>query len=191
MEVRGVAVVEVGVGDVDVGGGSVASLRESERAVSALAAEPMGVLSGQELLELVRGLEVVRRRLDAVTDRLAGVVDASGAHGVDGHSSAKAALVHVGRLSGAEAHARVRTARVLSRLPAVAAAYAAGAIPSGHVRAIVRVVSNPRVASYLEVADPVAGGRGSVTSPIPSRITFACGFASQNRETRRPISGNR
>ena len=154
------AVVEVDVGDVDVGG-AVAALRELERAVSALAAEPVAVLSGEELLARVRDLEVVRRRLDAVTDRLAGVVDSTGAHGGDGRGSAKAAVVHVGRLSGAEAHGRVRTARLLSRLPAVAAAYAAGAVPTGHVRAIVRVVSNPRVHSYLEVADPVFAEQAS------------------------------
>ena len=38
-----------------------------------------------------------------------------------------------------------------------------------------------------------AGGSGSVTSPMPQRMTrlAAAGFASQNAFTRRPISGKR
>ena len=38
-------------------------------------------------------------------------------------------------------------------------------------------------------ADRPAGGSGRVTSPIPSRMTFADGFAAANARTRRPISG--
>jgi hypothetical protein len=103
----------------------------------------------------VRELEVLRRRVDAATDRLAGHLDTSGAYGIDGHRNAKAALKHLGRLPGPEAAARVRTARMLRRLPAVAAAYERGEIPTASVRAIVRVVANPRVEPFLDVADPV------------------------------------
>src|SRR5690606_9650673 len=106
-------------------------------------------------LEVARRVEAARRRLDAATDRVAGFVDRSGAFGVDGHGSAKAALAHLGRLPGAEAHARVRTARALVGLPAVAAAYARGEIPTAHVRLIVRVASNPRVREFLADADPI------------------------------------
>ena len=62
---------------------------------------------------------------------------------------------HLGRLPSGDAAARARTPRLLSRLPAVAAAYERGEIPTAHIRAIVRVASNPRVAALLPIADPV------------------------------------
>ena len=37
----------------------------------------------------------------------------------------------------------------------------------------------------------ISAASGSVTSPIPSRMTFADGFAAANARTRRPISGKR
>src|SRR5688572_1046933 len=132
--------------------------------VAELQGADLEVLDARELLGAVRDLEVVRRRFDQATDRLAGHVDATGAHQVDGHRSAKAAVKHLGRLSGPEAHRRVRTARVLRRLPAVAGAYEQGAIPTGSVREIVRVASNPRVAEFLDDADPVFAAMASSES---------------------------
>ena len=115
----------------------------------------LSALTDRELLEAVRDLEVVRRRLDHATGRLIGQVDATGAFREDGHRTAKSAVTHLGRLPSAEAHARVRTARVLHRLPEVARGYADGTIPTPSVRAIVRVASNPRVVEFLYDADPL------------------------------------
>jgi hypothetical protein len=75
-------------------------------AVAGLQVLDLDRLSAEEAMELARAVEVVRRRLDAGTDRLAGHLDHTAKHVVDGHRTAKAALVHLGRLSGAEACAR-------------------------------------------------------------------------------------
>src|SRR5690606_17983907 len=69
--------------------------------------------------------------------------------------TAKAALQHLGRLSGPEAHRRVTTARVLRSLPDVAAAFDQGRVPTEMVHAIGRAASNRRVGPLLPVADPV------------------------------------
>lgn len=107
-------------------------------------------LTARELLQLAGALEIVGRRLDHARDTLAGHIDATGAHGVDGHKSAKSALVHINRVPGAEAHGSIQTARALRQLPEVDAAYAAGRIPTASVRAIARVASNPRVGCFLD-----------------------------------------
>ena len=78
-----------------------------DAAVGALAGLDVELLGAEELLGLGGDVEVVARRLDAVRVRLARVLDRSGAYSVDGHRSAKAALRHLGRLSGPEAHRRV------------------------------------------------------------------------------------
>jgi len=107
-------------------------------------------LTARELLALAGTLEVISRRLDHAKDSLAGHIDATGAHGVDGHKTAKAALVHINRVPGAEAHGSIQTARALRRMPEVDAAYAAGTIPTASVRAIARVASNPRVTDLVD-----------------------------------------
>jgi hypothetical protein len=144
---------------------SVTSLDDVITAVGAAADDlqdtPLDSLDARELLAAVRELEVVRRRLDHATDRLAGALDRSGAHRVDGHRTAKAALKHLGRLPGPEAHGRVRTARLLRRLPVVADVYARGEVPTASVRAIVRTAANPRVAAFLDDADPVFAAMAS------------------------------
>lgn len=120
--------------------------------VGELQAYDLSVLTATESLALVGAVEVAQRRLEHAATRLAGHVDATGAYGVDGHRSAKAALVHIARLPGAEAHARIQTARALRSLPTVEAAFAAGEAPVASVRAIGRVAANPRVQGFL---DPV------------------------------------
>lgn len=112
-------------------------------------------LSGEALLATVRELEVLRRRLDAATGRVVDEVDRTGAPGIDGHRTTAAAIRHLGRASGPEAAARVRTARSLRLLPLVAAAWQRGQIPTGMVHAIARVASNPRVRPHLAGLDPI------------------------------------
>lgn len=139
-----------------------ASLDTLELGVVQLLDADLGQLSAEEELRLVGRLEALRRRLDAGTDRAAGHLDRSGAFALDGHRSAKGALKAIGRLSGPEAHRRLRTARALRELPRVAAAYEAGAIPTAHARAISGVASNPRVAQHLPVADAIFAEQAGV-----------------------------
>ena len=108
-----------------------------------------------EELKAVRRLEVVLRRIGHATDRAAGHLDVSAAFSLDGHVNARSALKHLGRLPGRESLGRVQTARALRDLPCVEAAYAVGKIPVGHVRAIARAATNPRVSDFLEIADPI------------------------------------
>lgn len=133
-----------------------------EDAVEQVRSAELDQLSAAEELAMVRRLEVLRRRLDAGTDRAAGHLDRSAAFSLDGHTSAKGALKAIGRLSGAEAHGRVQTARALPDVPLVAAAYQRGEIPTAHVRAIARVVSNPRVAEHVPGADAIFARHAAV-----------------------------
>lgn len=139
-----------------------ASLDSLEEGVVRLLGAELDHLSAEEELRLVGRLEALRRQIDAGTDRAAGHLDRSGAFALDGHRSAKGALKAIGRLSGPEAHGRLRTARVLRDLPQVAAAYERGSIPTAHVRAMSRVASNPRVAEHLPAADPIFAEQAAV-----------------------------
>ncbi len=124
-----------------------------DAAVGGLQVVDLDALAPAEELAVVGKLEVLRRRLDHGTDRAADHLDRSAAFSLDGHKSAKGALKAIGRLSGSEAYGRVQTARALRQLPIVEAAYARGEIPTGHMRAIGRVVSNPRVKEHVAGAD--------------------------------------
>ena len=121
-----------------------------EEDVAELQSVDLDALSGVEVMRLLRSVEGLRRRFDHATDRVVGHLDATGKHGADGHKTAKSAVKHLGRLPGAEAHARVRVARALRMLPAVAAAYEGGHIPTASVRAIASVAANPRVQPFLD-----------------------------------------
>jgi hypothetical protein len=131
------------------------ALAALDEAVCLVQSASLDGVSPKEELALVRRLEVLRRRLDHGTDLTVGHLDASAAFSADGHKTAKGALKAIGRLPGPEAHGRVQTSRALRRLPLVEAAYGRGDIPTEHVRAIARTVSNPRVAEWVAGADPI------------------------------------
>ncbi|QGG95670.1 HNH endonuclease [Actinomarinicola tropica] len=144
------------VGEADVGPvGPGVALSALARAVDLLGAVDLDALDARSEMGLVRDVEVLRRRLDAVTDQLAGHLDESQAFAVDGLASAAVAVRHLGRLPRGEARARVHCARVLRDLPALAAAHAAGEVPTAHVRAVARVARNPRVVDLLPVIEDV------------------------------------
>ncbi|WP_195210316.1 HNH endonuclease [Actinomarinicola tropica] len=144
--------IERGVSDVVAQvGRELASVLAPERGLDA----DLELLDATDLLEVTGAVEQAGRLIDALRVALAGAIDRSGAHGVDGHRTAKAALVHLCRVSGPEAHRRVRTARALRRLPDVAGAFAAGRIPLEMAQAIGRATSNPRVQAFLDGADPI------------------------------------
>ncbi len=142
--------------------GRDAAMDALEAAIGLVQSDTLDGLLPEEELALVGRLEVLRRRLDHGTDRFAAQLDASAAFSLDGHRTAKGALQAIGRLSGSEAHGRVQSARALRRLPLVEAAYAAGRIPTDHVRAIARTVANPRVAEWVPGADPIFAHHASV-----------------------------
>ena len=140
---------------LDATGDLVAALDALDDAVAQIQVADRDGLSPAEELALLGRLEEMRRRLDHGTVLAAGHLDASAAFSLDGHKTAKGALKAIGRLSGSEAHGRLQTDRALRRPPLVEAAYAEGRIPTEHVRAMARTVSNPRVAEWVPGADPI------------------------------------
>ncbi|HSL56474.1 MAG TPA: DUF222 domain-containing protein, partial [Acidimicrobiales bacterium] len=146
-------------------------LDELEAAAVAFQELDLGALEATELLAVVRRAEVVSRRMDHGTDRLAGEVDRRGAYRVDGHSNAKAALMHLGRLPGAEAAQRISRARALRSLPCVADAYRQGTVPTASVLAIARVAANKRVRPFLESADAIFADQ-AVTQSHGGLVSF-------------------
>ena len=137
-------------------------LDDAERVVADLQAVDLDELSAREELDVIRRIEAVRRRLDHATDRATDHLDRSCAFSLDGHRNVRGALKHLGRLSGAEAFGRCQTTRVLRELPYVATAYESGSLPVAHVRAIARTISNPRVADFIETADPIFAEMASI-----------------------------
>ena len=134
-------------------------------AVDALAGVDLASLTSPQQLAVIQVLETHRRRLDRQTDRVAGAVESSGAYGIDGHRSAKTAVKARCRVTGPEAHARLRNERMLRTMPTVAAAYARGDIPSESVRSIARTLANPRVADFGPFVDEVFAELAAVLSP--------------------------
>lgn len=71
-----------------------------EAAIEQVQATSLDDLTPDEELALVSRMEVLRRPLDHGTDHAAGHLDVSGAFSLDGHKTAKGALLAIGRLSG-------------------------------------------------------------------------------------------
>lgn len=137
---------------------------EVERGL-ALIAEGLSVLASTDLApgdvagagELIRQVEAVGRRVDALQVRVLGAIEGSGTFAVDGHGSAKAMVAHIGHLSSAEASRRARRVRALGALPAVAAAQEAGHLGTCQVDRIARVHANPRVRPrFVDLDDDLA-----------------------------------
>ena len=102
-----------------------------------------------EAIGLIRELETLGRRLDAVKVELVDAIDRTGVFRVDGHHSAKTMVRHVARLSGPEAAARAKTAKALRDLPQTRTAYRCGDVGSCQVRRLARAHSNRRVRDRL------------------------------------------
>lgn len=134
-------------------------------AVDAIAAVDLADLPADEQLGAAETLEGACRRLDHEKDRIAGHVDATGAYGIDGHRSAKAAMKARCRVTGPEAHRRIRCARVLRRMPTVDAAYARGDIPTESAHALARTLANPRVADFAPLVDEIFAEQAAVQTP--------------------------
>ena len=106
-----------------------------------------------EALELIRSMESLGRQLDAAKARMHESIDRTGVYAIDGHRGAKPMIANTAKLSGAEALARQRSARVLEALPLIANAYRGGDVSSCMVRKLGKVHSNPRVRDLMPEAD--------------------------------------
>jgi len=130
-------------------------LTAADAALARLQAVDPQALSGEQRMQALGHIELLRRALDHADCRLIGALDASGGFEIDGHRNTKSAVKHRCRVTGAEALRRVRTARAWRHLPAVAVACERRQIPVESMRAIATAVANPRVAAFLDAADPV------------------------------------
>ncbi len=96
--------------------------------LDALAAEDLAPLFGPALLDRLRPLLAARNRLAAEIARTVREAEVSGAAEHDGLKGMAAWLRGHGHLSNAQAARVVRTGRAPAHLPAMAAAFAAGAV---------------------------------------------------------------
>ncbi len=130
----------------DTPAAALADLASALNRVSALSA---GELWDHETRELLSGLEVGARRIDAARVAVLGQAQRSGLYQVDGHASAKVMVRHTCRLSSAEALRRERQEDALRHLPLLADAYRAGAMGTEQIDLVSRVYLNKRVRHAL------------------------------------------
>lgn len=107
-------------------------------------------LSDEQLRELVPLAQVGINRVSAVQTAAVGAGEARQVHTGDGMASMKTWLTAHCRISGREATVLVRAGRRLRDLPALAAAYAAGAVTPAHVGVVTGAVTPARVAKADE-----------------------------------------
>ncbi len=102
-----------------------------------------------EAVALIKKVESIGRKADALRVEVVDAIDRRGLHRADGHFSAKVMVRHVAKLSPAEAAARARTARALRDLPQLREAYRRGEVGTCQVRRLARAHANVRVRDRL------------------------------------------
>jgi Domain of unknown function (DUF222) len=107
-------------------------------------------LSDEQLRELIPLAQIGLNRLASMQTRTVATAEARSAHAGDGMVSMKSWLTGHCRISGREAATLVRDGRRLRQLPALASAYAAGAVTSAHVGVVTSAVTPARVAKAAE-----------------------------------------
>jgi hypothetical protein len=129
---------------------------ELRSALDGLAGIDLGELSDAALLELVAEWSASVNRMTAALTSVVRAADRREAHRSDGAVSMRAWLRGSCHLAPAAAAAIVSTGRRLERLPATAAAFAAGEVTAAHARVIGRAMTPKRVAKAAEAGIPLA-----------------------------------
>lgn len=170
-------------GSDQLGGGFGGDIPAAALADLASALERVDALSARDLWdhetrELLSGLEVGARRIDAARVTVLGQVQRSGLHEVDGHASAKVMVRHTCRLSGAEALRRERQEEALRHLPLLADAYRTGVVGTEQVdlvayRSAAATTAGSRRATR-PAETPTPGG-GAPTAPTARRSSSGSG----------------
>lgn len=124
-----------------------------ERGLDQLLKEGLEPTVSTDAIALIRRTERVGSRVDAVRSQLLEEIEDTGAHGPDGHFSAKVMVRHVGQLSNGEAAARAAAVKALRHMPQLKEAYEAGEVGTCQVRRISRTYANPRVRQHLVDAE--------------------------------------
>jgi Domain of unknown function (DUF222) len=123
---------------------------ELQSALDALAAEDVRSLTPRQQLDGIGEMLAARNRLDAQLARWVRVADVEQAPEEDGAKNMRSWLRGHGRLSGAAAGQVVRNGRALGQLPALEAAFAAGAVTAEQVAVVAPVVRADRQKAALE-----------------------------------------
>ena len=123
---------------------------ELQSALDALAAEDVRALSPRQKLDGLREMLAAKNRLDAQMARWVRSAEVDQAPEDDGQKSMKSWLRGHGRISPTVAGQVVRNGRALEQLPALEAAFAAGAVTAEHVAVIAPIVAPKRVAAARE-----------------------------------------
>jgi hypothetical protein len=123
---------------------------ELTAALDALAAEDLAPLFGPALLDRLRPLLAAQNRLAAEVARTVAEAEVSGAAEHDGLKTMPSWLRGHGHLSTTEAARVVRTGRALAQLPAMADAFAAGAVTAEQAGVMARVAEPEPLARATE-----------------------------------------
>ncbi len=125
-------------------------MSELRSAVEALAADDVRTLTPRQQLERITELLEAKNRLDAQLARSVRAAELQQASEDDGVKSMRSWLVGHGRLSPAAAGQLVRNGRALDHLPALAAAFADGAVTAEQVAVVAPVVKENRRTAALD-----------------------------------------
>jgi hypothetical protein len=123
---------------------------ELQSALDTVAAEDLKPMFGPQLLDRLREMLVLQNRVAAEVARTVRECELTGAAESDGLKSMQSWLRGHGHLAGAEAARMVAAGRALEHLPAVAAAFAEGAITAGQVAVIAPIAGEAERAAAAE-----------------------------------------
>jgi hypothetical protein len=123
---------------------------ELQSALDVLAAEELTAQFGPQLLERLRPLLAARNRLDAEIVRTVRQCELTGAAEHDGLKTMQSWLRGHAHLAPAATSVLVRAGRALEHLPAVAAAFADGAITAAQVAVIAPIAGDDELAAVAE-----------------------------------------
>ncbi|UOY01896.1 HNH endonuclease signature motif containing protein [Blastococcus sp. PRF04-17] len=124
-------------------------MSELRSALDALAVEDVHALSAREQLDGIRQLLELRNRIDAQLTRRVRAAELQQAPEDDGMKSMRSWLRGHGRLGGAAAGQLVRNGRALDHLPALASAFAEGAVTAEQVAVVAPVATESRRTAAL------------------------------------------
>ena len=132
-------------------------MSELQSALDALAAEDVRTLPPRRQLDDIAELLEARNRIDAQLVRRVRVADLQQASEDDGMKNMRSWLRGRGRSSGSAAAHLVRNGRALDHLPALADAFAAGAVTAEQVAVVAPVATEQRRTTALHQGLDLAG----------------------------------
>src|SRR4051794_7658616 len=143
---------------------------ELQSAMAALAAEDVTPLLGAALLDRLRELLVLQNRIAAEVTRTVRAGELAGAAEFDGLKTMQSWLRGHGHLSGAEAARLVRSGRALEHLPAVAAAFADGALTAGQVAVIAAIAGEEERTAAVQQGIDLGGIEASLIAVASGEV---------------------